>query len=142
MFLQKDFLPSLKILRKDWGKSGQLVSGRLSLQEVPVRSLGDHLCTCTGHSGAKKTHDWVVDQLTDFFRSTHKVKTQQVAKSRVHHCGDMELDDCLANVVGPVSLVMDLRIVHDRFGRTSDPTFNGNLHYHSTSFILTGSSGN
>jgi hypothetical protein len=23
--------------------------------------LGDHLNTCTAHSGAKKTHDWMVD---------------------------------------------------------------------------------
>jgi hypothetical protein len=39
--------------------------------------MGDHLCTCTTHSGAKKAHDWVVDQLVDLFRITHKVKTQQ-----------------------------------------------------------------
>ncbi len=33
-----------------------------------IDSLGDHLlCTCTTHSGVKKTHDWVVDQLADFF---------------------------------------------------------------------------
>jgi hypothetical protein len=48
-----------------------------------VDALGDHLCTCTAHSGAKKAHDWVVDQLTqlaDLFRTTHKVKAQQVVK--------------------------------------------------------------
>jgi hypothetical protein len=28
-----------------------------------------------------------------------------------------------------VSLVLDLRIVHDRFGSSSDPSLNGNLHY-------------
>jgi hypothetical protein len=44
--------------------------------------LGDHLNTCTAHSGAKKAHDWMVDQLADIFRTTHKVKTQQVVKSR------------------------------------------------------------
>jgi hypothetical protein len=38
--------------------------------------LGDHLNTCTAHSGAKKAHDWMVDQVADFFRTTHKVKTQ------------------------------------------------------------------
>jgi hypothetical protein len=43
--------------------------------------LGDHLNTCTTHSGAKKSHDWMVDQLADLFRTTHKVKTQQVVKS-------------------------------------------------------------
>ncbi len=53
--------------------------------------LGDHLNTCTAHSGAKKGHDWMVDQVADFFRTTHKVKTQQVVKSRGQHCGDIEL---------------------------------------------------
>ena len=44
--------------------------------------LGDHVSTCTTHSGAKKTHDWAVEQLADLFRTTLRVKTQQVAKSR------------------------------------------------------------
>ena len=52
--------------------------------------LGDHLNTCTAHSGAKKAHDWMVDQLADLFRTTHKVRTQQVVKSRGQHCGDIE----------------------------------------------------
>jgi hypothetical protein len=33
------------------------------------------------------------------------------------------------NETGPVPLVMDLRIGHDRFGSCSDPSLNGNLHY-------------
>ncbi len=63
--------------------------------------LGDHLNTCTAHSGAKKAHDWMVDQLADFFRTTHKVKTQQVVKSRGQHCGDIELAGYLANETDP-----------------------------------------
>jgi hypothetical protein len=59
--------------------------------------IGDHLNTCTIHSGAKKTHDWMVDQITDLFRTTHKVKTQQVIKSRGQHCGDIDLVGYLAN---------------------------------------------
>ena len=58
-----------------------------------------------------------------------KVKTQQVAKSRGHHCGDIELVACLANAAGPAPLVLELRITHDRFGRSSDATLHGNLHY-------------
>ena len=38
--------------------------------------LGDHLCTCVIHSDVLKTHDWLVDQITDLFHTTHKVKTQ------------------------------------------------------------------
>ena len=87
--------------------------------------LGDHLNTCTTHSGAKKAHDWMVDQVADFFRTTHKVKTQHVVKSRGQHCGDIELAGYLANETGPVPLVMDLRIAHDRVGSSTDPTLNG-----------------
>ena len=76
--------------------------------------LGDHLCTCTAHSGVKKAHDWAVEQLADLFRTTHKVKTQQVAKSRGQHCGDIELAGYLANAAGPVPLLLDLRIAHVR----------------------------
>ena len=91
--------------------------------------LGDHLNTCTAHSGAKKAHDWMVDQIADLFRKTHKVKTQQVIKSRGQYCGDIELAGYLANAEGPVPLVLDLRIAHDRFGSSSDPSLNGNLLY-------------
>ena len=71
----------------------------------------------------------MVDQIADIFRTTHKVKTQQVIKSRGQHCGDIELPGYLANAAGPVPLVLDLRIAHDRFGTSSDPSLNGNLHY-------------
>ena len=52
------------------------------------------------HSGTKKAHDWVVDQLPDLFRTTHKVKTQQVVKSRGHHCGDLELAEFARTMTG------------------------------------------
>ena len=87
------------------------------MQEISDRPLGDHL------------NDWAVDQLADLFRKTHKVKTQQVIKSRSHHCGDIELAGYLANAVDPVPLVLDLRITHERFRSSSDPSLNGNLHY-------------
>ena len=35
----------------------------------------------------------------------------------------------LAIVVGPVSLVLDLHITHDRVVSISDPSINGHLHY-------------
>jgi hypothetical protein len=81
------------------------------------------------HSGAKKAHDWAVDQIADLFRTTQKVKTQQVARSRGQRCGDMKLAGYLANAAGLVPLVLDLRIAHDRFGSSSDPSINGHLHY-------------
>jgi hypothetical protein len=81
------------------------------------------------HSGDKKVHDWTVDQLVDLSRTTTKVKTQQVIKNRGHHCGDIELVGYLANASDPVPLVLDLRIVHDRVGSSTDPTLNGHLRY-------------
>ncbi len=35
----------------------------------------------------------------------------------------------LANAAGPLPLVLDLRIAHDRFGSSSDPNLNGKIHY-------------
>ncbi len=50
---------------------------------------------------------------------------QQVVKSRGQDCGDIQLEGYLANEAGPVSLVVDLRIVHDRMGSSADPSLNG-----------------
>ncbi len=91
--------------------------------------LGDHLNTCTVHSGAKKAHDWMVDQVPDLFLTTHKIKTQQVVKIRGQDCGDIQLEGYLANESGPVPLVLDLRISHDRMGSSADPSLNGHLKY-------------
>jgi hypothetical protein len=86
--------------------------------------MGDHFCTCTTHSGVKKVHDWSVEELADLFLITHKVKTKHVTKNMGRHCGDIELTTYLVNTVGPVPLVLDLLIVHDRFGSSSDPSLN------------------
>jgi hypothetical protein len=71
----------------------------------------------------------MVDQFADLFRTPHKVKTQQVVKSRGQHCGDIELAGYLANEAGPVPLVLGLRIAHDRVRSSTDPNLNGYLKY-------------
>ena len=81
--------------------------------------FGDHVSTCTAHSGAKKAHDSAVEQLADLFRTTHRVKTQQVAKSRGQRCGDIELSAYLANAAGPVQLVLDLRTAYVPLGEVA-----------------------
>ncbi len=45
-------------------------------RKFQIDPLGDHLSTCTAHSGAKKAHNWTVDQIADLFRTTHKAKTR------------------------------------------------------------------
>jgi hypothetical protein len=52
-----------------------------------------------------------------------------VVENRGHRSGDIELAGYLTNAAGPVSLVMDLHIAHDRVGSSTDPTFNGHLRY-------------
>ena len=58
-------------------------------KKFTMDALGDHVSTCTAHSGAQKAHDWAVEQLADSFRTTHRVKTQQVARSRVSDVGTL-----------------------------------------------------
>jgi hypothetical protein len=52
----------------------------------------------------------MVDQVADFFRTTHKVKTHQVVKIRGQYCGDIELSAYLANEADPVPLVLNMHI--------------------------------
>ncbi len=52
-----------------------------------------------------------------------------MVKSRGQHCGDIELAGYLANEAGPVTLVLDLRIAHDRVGSSTDPTLDRHLRY-------------
>jgi len=52
-----------------------------------------------------------------------------VVKSRGQPCGDIELAGYLANATGPVSLVLDLRVAHDRVDSSADPALNGHLRY-------------
>jgi hypothetical protein len=66
-------------VRTDTSDYGASTLG-LWLQEVCLNVLDDHVNTCTAHSGAKKTHDWAIEQLVDLFHTTHRVKTQQVAR--------------------------------------------------------------
>jgi hypothetical protein len=70
-----------------------------------------------------------VDQVADLSRTTHGVKTQQVARSRGQRCGDIELAGYLPNATGPMSSVLDLRISHEQFWSSCDPGINGHLHY-------------
>jgi hypothetical protein len=74
----------------------------------------------------------MVDQFVDLFRTTDKVETQHVVKSRGQYCGDIEVVGYLANEVDSVSLVLDLRIANDRVGNSIDPNLNGHLKYPNT----------
>jgi hypothetical protein len=64
-----------------------------------------------------------------FCDSDTLVKTQEVVKNRGQDGGDIKLPGYLTNESGPVPLVVDLRIAHDRVGSSDDPTLNGHLKY-------------
>jgi hypothetical protein len=85
---------------------------------------------------SQKAHDWAVEQLADLFRTTHGVKTRQVARSRGQRCGDT--DQLATYLAKPTfaaacggSGAFGARPLHhhDRFGSSSDPSLNGHLHY-------------
>jgi hypothetical protein len=65
----------------------------------------------------------MTESLADFLFHDHG------RPDRGRHCGDVELAAYLPNGAGPVSLVLDIRSDHDRFGSSSDLNLNGHLHY-------------
>jgi hypothetical protein len=67
----------------------------------------DHTSTCTAHSGATKTHNWMVSVLGQLFRSAVKSYLRDQARS--------------------LSLVFDLSIAHNRFGSSNHVQQNGSL---------------
>ena len=82
---------------------------------------GDHTSTCTAHSGATKTPDWLVGVLRPMFRTSgHTVRTQHgVTASAGQRRGDVEIRSYLQDAAGRRSLVFDLSMTHDRFGSSS-----------------------
>jgi hypothetical protein len=94
---------------------------------VKVDFHGDHTRTCTAHSGATKTHDWMVSVLVPLFLTAgHTVRTQHgVTASAGQRRGDEEVRNYLRDQAGRWSLVFNLSITHDRFGSSGHPLQNG-----------------
>ncbi len=51
-------------------------------RKFKIDTLGDHLCTCTAHSGVKKVHDWSVGQLVDLFAQHIQQKLNRWLEAR------------------------------------------------------------
>ena len=103
-------------------------------KKFKVDTLGDHLNTLfvpITRVPRRLTTGRLVNLLTFFAQHIQ----QKLNRSRGQHCGDVELVGYLANTAGPVPLVLHLRISHDRFGSSSDPILNGQLHY-PTSWVM------
>jgi hypothetical protein len=71
--------------------------------------------------GSQKAHDWAVQQLADLFRTTHKVKTERVVRSRGQRCGDIEVAGYLENEVNPVPLAATDKIRKYRADYNNNP---------------------
>ena len=75
--------PSLTLVsvhRSRWSFHSQLVP--CGCQKFVLMFLDNMLAPVLPIPEPKKTHDWSVEQLADLLRTTHRVKTQQVARSR------------------------------------------------------------
>ncbi len=85
------------------------LSGERTFPTLLLLTFRHRIGSCTSHSGVKKAHDWVVDQIADrplpFNPQSENVKG---GRNLGHRCGDIVLAGYLVNVTGPVSLVLDL----------------------------------
>jgi len=66
--------------------------------------------------------------LLTFFAQHTKLKHNRWLKAGVSIV-ETSSSGYLANAAGPVPLVLDLRVAHDRVGSSSDPALNGHLRY-------------
>jgi hypothetical protein len=82
--------------------------------------------TVTSHSGARLTTGWLIKLLTSFAQPA-RLNLNRWLGAGGQRCGHIELTAYLAK--GPVPLVLDLRIAHERWGSSSDPSLKGHLHY-------------
>ena len=75
---------------------------------------GDHISTCTAHSGATKAHDWMVGRLGRLFRTAgHKGRTQPAVSTSAENRqkrGDVEIINYLQDAAGARNLVFDLAV--------------------------------
>ena len=73
-------------------------------RKFQIDTLGDHLCTCTSHSGAKKSHDLSADQIADLFRTQSENETGDEEPGSVmwgHRVGDLPRGGSGAFGTGP-----------------------------------------
>jgi hypothetical protein len=96
---------------------------------------GDHIQTCQCQSAALPAHEWIVYRLSLLLRSVgHRVKTHRITPAVVNERGDIEIQDYVILSRGeddrlpPRTLVMDVTMTHDRYGRTTHHTNGALIH--------------
>jgi hypothetical protein len=117
-------------LRRDHGSRYQAYYSFYPRNPVYERSLDSSVLPI---SLSLHRHPFVCILFTSRFTCyNNKSKNRYEAKNLTNKLKiscNIELQGYLANEAGPVPLVLDLRIVHDRVGSRADPTLNGHLNY-------------
>jgi hypothetical protein len=105
-----------------------------SPRQCPCRQFsfdpyGDHIQTCQRQSASLPAHEWIVYRLSLLICSVgHRVKTHKITLSADNERGDIEIQDYVFLTCGeddripPRTLVMDVTMTHDRYGRTTQHT--------------------
>lgn len=108
-----------------------LPAAKCGCKKFLLDTHGDHISTCTAHSGATKAHDWMVGRLGPLFRTAgHRVRTQHGVSTSAENRqkrGDVEILNYLQDAAGSRNLVFDLAVTHDRYGSSAQPHHNGLL---------------
>ena len=104
---------------------------------------GDHIQTCQRHSAALPAHEWIVYKLRSLFLSGgHRVKIHKVTLDVCIEHGDIEIKDYVIlpngedNRIPPLTLMMDVTVTHDRYGRTTQCTNGALTHRVSLTGVL------
>ncbi len=94
---------------------------------------GDHIQTCQCQSAGLPAHEWIVYRLSLLLHSVgHRVKTHKITPAAGNERGDIEIQDYVFlprgedDRIPPRTLMMDVTMTHDRYGRTTQHT-NGAL---------------
>ena len=90
---------------------------------------GHHIQTCPCQSAALPAHEWIVYNLSLLIRSVgHRVKPHKVTPATGNERGDVEINVPRGedNRLPLRTLLMDVTMTHDRFGRTTQ-CLNGTL---------------
>jgi hypothetical protein len=102
---------------------------QLIFRQFNFDPYGDHIQTCQRPSATLPAHEWIVYKLALFLRSVgHRVKTHRITSSAGDERGDIEIKDYVILTRGevdrlpPRTLVIDVTMTHDRYGRTTQST--------------------
>ena len=91
-----------------------LPAAKYGCKKFLLDTHGDHISTCTAHSGATKAHDWMVGRLGPLFRTAgHRVRTQHGVSTSAEgrqKRGDVEILNYLQDAAGSRNLVFDLAV--------------------------------